>query len=132
MKGVLSQEYQDSLIQEHGGWGFPVKKSSLEKQFDLDMTQEFYEDENGNQIEQTKTTWGYDDFEMEIYAATREEVEAVRELLMSAQKLSGNVNEQMMNIITEETEAFFSGQKSAADTAGVIQNRIQIYVNENR
>ena len=132
VKGILSQEYQDSLIQENGGWGFPVKKSSLEKQFDLDMTQEFYEDESGNQIEQPKTTWGFDDFEMEIYAATREEVEAVRELLMSAQKLSGNVNEQMMNIITEETEAFFSGQKSAADTAGVIQNRIQIYVNENR
>ena len=96
------------------------------------MTQEFYEDENGNQIEQTKTTWGYDDFQMEIYAATKEEVEAVRELLMSAQKLSGSVNEQMVNIITEETEAFFSGQKSAADTAAVIQNRIQIYVNENR
>lgn len=132
IKSILSQEYQDSLIQEHGGWGFPIKKSSLEKQFDLDMTQDFYEDENGNQVEQAKTTWGYDDFQMEIYAATAEEVEAVRELLMSAQKLSGNVNEQMMNIITEETEAFFSGQKSAADTAGVIQNRIQIYVNENR
>lgn len=132
VKSILSEEYQDSLIQQSGGWGFPVKKSSLEKQFDLDMTQEFYEDENGNQIEQTKTTWGYDDFQMEIYAATKEEVEAVRELLMSAQKLSGSVNEQMVNIITEETEAFFSGQKSAADTAAVIQNRIQIYVNENR
>lgn len=132
VKSILSQEYQDSLVQEHGGWGFPVKKTSLEKQFDLDMTQEFYEDENGNQTEQAKTTWGYDDFEMDIYAATKEEVEAVRELLTSAQKLSGSVNEQIMNIITEETEAFFSGQKSAADTAAVIQNRIQIYVNENR
>ena len=38
----------------------------------------------------------------------------------------------MLNIITEETESFFSGQKSAKDAADVIQNRIQIYVNENR
>ncbi len=39
---------------------------------------------------------------------------------------------QLSQIITEESEPFFKGQKSAKDVAGVIQNRIQIYVNENR
>lgn len=132
MKTVLSEEYQDSLVSEHGAWGFPVKKSSLEKQFELDMTPGYYEDAEGNKVENPKTTWGYDDFTMEIMAATQEEVDAVRELITSAERLSGNVNEQLVNIITEEAEPFFKGQKSAADTAGIIQNRIQIYVNENR
>ena len=96
------------------------------------MTPEYYEDEEGNQVEMSKTTWGYDDFEMEIMAASKEEVDAVRELLKSADRLSGNVDSQLTNIITEEAEPFFKGQKSAKDAAGVIQNRIQIYVNENR
>lgn len=63
---------------------------------------------------------------------TQEEVDAVWALIKSADKMSGSVDEQLNNIITEETEPFFKGQKSAADTAAVIQNRIQIYVNENR
>jgi hypothetical protein len=36
-----------------------------------------------------------------------------------------------MNIITEETESYFAGQKSVDDVAGVIQSRIQLYINEN-
>lgn len=132
VESLISEEFQDSLISEHGNYGFPIKKSALEKQFELDMKPEYYEDENGEQVEQMKTSWGYDDFSMDIYAATQEEVDGVKALIESCEKLSGNVDNQLVNIITEESEAFFKGQKSAADTAGVIQNRAQIYVNENR
>ena len=41
-------------------------------------------------------------------------------------------DEKIMEIITEESNAYFEGQKSAKETADVIQNRIQVYVNENR
>lgn len=132
VKSLISEEFQDSLVRDHGNWGFPVRKSSLEKQFELDMKAEYYEDENGEQVEQMKTSWGYDDFSMDIYAATQEEVDGVKALIESCERISGNVDNQLVNIITEESEAFFKGQKSAADTAGVIQNRAQIYVNENR
>lgn len=132
IKTLLSEEYQDSLVSEHGGWGFPVKKSALDKQFEKDMTPEYYEDENGQKVEQMKTSWGYDDFNIDIYAATQEEVDAVKTIIYSAERTYSSVNEELTNIITEETEAFFKGQKSAKDTADIIQNRIQIYVNENR
>lgn len=132
VRSVISEEYQDNLVEDNYGWGFPIRKESLEKQFEKDMTPEYYEDEEGNQVEMSKTTWGYDDFEMEIMAATQEEIDAVRALLTSAERLNGNVDAQLSNIITEEAEPFFKGQKSAKDAAGVIQNRIQIYVNENR
>lgn len=89
MQTMISKEYQDSLISDHGGWGFPVRKESLEKQFEQDMEAEYFEDESGKKVEQPKTTWGWDDFEMEIYAATPEEVEAVRELIASAKKSEG-------------------------------------------
>lgn len=132
MKTLIEKEYQDDLVSEHGSWGFPIRKDSLEKQFEKDMTPEYYEDEDGNQVESPKTTWGYNDFTIEIMAAKQEEVDAVKRLIASAEKISGNTDQQIINIITEETEPFFKGQKSAADVANIIQNRVQIYVNENR
>ena len=131
VKVLLSEEYQSELVNGHA-WGFPVMKSALEKQFEMDMTPEYYTDENGKQVESPKTTWGYDDFQMEIMAASQAEVDAVREMITSAEKTATSINEELNNIIQEETAAFFSSQKSAKDTADVIQNRVQIYVNENR
>ncbi len=49
-----------------------------------------------------------------------------------AEPSSATGNDEITNIITEEAEAFFKGQKSVADVAGVIQSRVQVYVNENR
>lgn len=126
---IIGKEHQENMTDD---WGFPVMVSALEKKFEADMTPEYYEDENGEQVESMKTSWGYNDFNIDIYAATQEEIDTVWALLKSANKISGSVDEQLINIITEETEPFFKGQKSAADTAAVIQNRIQIYVNENR
>ena len=130
IKSIISEEVQDGLVSD--SWGFPIKKSALDKMFEKDMEAEYYEDENGNMVEQVKTSWGYEDFNIDIMAATQEEVDGVKMLITSAQKLYGNADNQLVNIITEEAEPFFKGQKSAADTAGIIQNRIQIYVNENR
>ena len=65
-------------------------------------------------------------------AATQEEIDTVKALIASAQKFQGFTDDQLREIITEEAEAFFMGQKSAEDAANHIQNRIQIYVNENR
>lgn len=134
MQSLLTEEFQNGLVSEHGNYGFPVRKSALDAQFELDMTPDYYEDENGEQVESPKTHWGWDDFEMEIMAATQEEIDAVKALIASAEKISimDGATSQPVKIITEESEAFFKGQKSAADVAGVIQNRIQIYVNENR
>ena len=104
MQVLLSEDYQDDLAEGRNGYGFPIKKSSLDKQFEKDMEPDYYEDEDGNKVESPKTTWGWDDFEMEIMAATQEEVDAVKALIDSAEKISGSVDEQ---------------------------NRIQTYVNEN-
>ncbi len=112
-------------------YGFPVMKSALEKQFAEDMEEEYYEGADGEKVKQPKTTWGYDDFQIEIYAATEEEVAAVRNLIESADN-AYQYDMQMFSIIEEETGAFFEGQKSAKEVADIIQSRVQIYVNENR
>ena len=41
-------------------------------------------------------------------------------------------DQEIVKIIMEEIEAYFSGQKSAADVAAIIQSRAQMYVDTNR
>ena len=70
-------------------------------------------------------------FALALDLATQEEIDAVRTIIESAEKASTSVNEELINIITEETGAFFKGQKSAKETADIIQNRVQIYMKEH-
>ncbi len=41
-------------------------------------------------------------------------------------------NQDLMNIITEQAQPYFAGDKSLAETARLIQNRATLYVNESR
>ena len=56
----------------------------------------------------------------------------MQDLINVAEPSSATGNDEITNIITEEAEAFFKGQKSVSDVANVIQSRVQVYVNENR
>ena len=40
-------------------------------------------------------------------------------------------NEEIMDIVSEEIEAFFAGDKTAEETAKLIQNRVQLYLDTN-
>ena len=130
IRQTLTKEYQESA-ENFSGYGFPVMKSGLEALFRRDMEDEYEILADGTKEKRPKTTWGYDDFEIQIYAATEEEIATVRNLLTSIDTLY-QYDQQVMRIINEETEAFFAGQKPVEHVADVIQNRIQIYVNENR
>ena len=40
-------------------------------------------------------------------------------------------DDEIINIINEEAGAYYSGQKGIEDVVNIIQNRVQLYVNEN-
>lgn len=123
-------------------WGsmnnFPIRRDMLEETFESAMKEDYVydengeimQDENGDPMIQPKTTWGYDDWEAEIYAATPEQVQVVRDLIDNVSVATNN-DQTILNIINEEAAAYFEGQKSAQEVAGVIQSRIQTYVSEN-
>ena len=62
---------------------------------------------------------------------TQEEVEEICQFIYGVNR-TAYYNEEIRNIIIEDAEAFFSGQRSAQEVAGIIQSRAQVYVNENR
>lgn len=113
------------------GWGLPVNKKDLEEVFAESMEKEYYTNENGEEVESPKTTWGYDNWEADIYAATQEDIEAIRELIDGALPMAYG-NEDILNIISEEAGAYFEGQKTAKEVADIIQSRVTIYVSENQ
>lgn len=124
LKLFLKEEYQDSLT-----YNFPVRISSLRKLEEKAWEKPYYLDENGNKVE-------YDDYYyisgMEIPAVplTQEETGEFVDYLMSLDKLCV-YNEALNNIITEECESYFAGQKTAQEVADIIQSRAKIYVSEN-
>ena len=40
-------------------------------------------------------------------------------------------NQEILKIIGEEAQAYYKGDKSAADVAALIQSRLSVYVSEN-
>lgn len=120
------------------GWGLPINKKAYEKakaeamtpEYQTDMNGNFILDENGNKIEQPKYSYGDSSGNMyEVYALTQEQVDKLEELINSTTR-TYSTNEKISQIINEEAAAYFSGAKSAEETAKMVQSRVKTYVSE--
>ena len=82
--------------------------------------------------EQPKTTYGFgDNFTVDVYAMTEQEKEVILDLFKNTTTFMRYDN-SLSDIINEEIQPFFKGEKSAADAAKMIQSRATIYVNEQK
>lgn len=106
-------------------WNLPVNKAAFEQKIADAMKEQ---DDNGGV---TNSTWWYDDVEITIGPLTEEDAQAVRDMVYNA-TTEAAYDQQLMNIITEEAEYYFNGEKSAQEIAGIIQSRAQLYIDENR
>ena len=123
VKSFFTDEYQNNIE-----YGFPVtksafeeaKKKSLDRPYKMVDGKKEYEDE----------IYYIDGKEVTLSPLTQEEADIVADYVLSIEKFY-DYNTDVHNIITEEAEAYFSGQKSAEEVAKIIQSRINIYINEN-
>lgn len=119
----LEDEYQSEI------YSFPVAKDAFMNKVNEAMEKPYYLDENGEKVE-------YEDYfymngeSIELPNMSQEQADEFVSFIESVNK-KAYYNEQIQNIITEESAAFFEGQKSAQDVVAIIQSRAQIYVNEN-
>ena len=118
--------------------------SANRKQFDIEAAEavkiQYYTDDNGEYILdeegnpiQMNTGGGmsYEDgWSIEFTVPTQQEVDTIVSIIENARPISAQ-NEEIMKIINEEVEGFFSGQKPVKDVADIIQRRVQMYVDEN-
>lgn len=120
-------------------WGIPTKKQKFEDMITKATTVEYLLDENGDQVldengEPITTSGGasmsMDGWTYEYHIPTLEDVEILRDLVDSARPMN-SVNEDIITILTEETAAYFAGEKTIDQVTDIIQSRIQIYISEN-
>lgn len=121
-------------------FGFSANKKQFEKeaaeavkiQYYTDDNGEYILDEEGNPIQMnTGGGMSYEDgWSIEYTVPTQQEVDTIISIIENARPISAQ-NEEIMKIINEEVEGFFSGQKPVKDVADIIQRRVQMYVDEN-
>lgn len=109
---------------------FPMNAKSFDNLLNKLMEKQMIKDENGNEIEESRYGIGTAGGEtIELYALTAEQRDALMKVFDETTMLN-EPDRKLMEIINEETAAFFSGSKTAEETAKIIQNRASIYVSE--
>ncbi len=89
-------------------------------------------DENGEKLVEPKATYyGNDGESSSIDAMSQAQADQVMALYNSIHTMNGS-NDAIYNIVTEEAGAYFAGQRSLNDVASIIQNRVGLYVAEQK
>lgn len=123
---VGSEAYAIAAVSEHkeSAWGFIEKVLTQEKEG-------FYKDFHISYPAMKKVLEERARSAMRKWGLTRDDLNAVLELIPEAIPFFSVGDDEIIKIITEEAPAYYSGQKGIDDVAGIIQNRVQLYVDEN-
>ncbi len=121
------------LLQGYDGQGFPVVKAQFDQAMEAAMQDEFTTAEDGEHSTEKlpKEYYGDADRQVFAYAATKEEVDAVRELVEAA-AARFECHPAIQDIINEEAEGYLSGQVDLDRTVEKIQNRVSLLLQESR
>ena len=124
---ISSDAYAIAAVSEHkeAAWNFIEESLTQEKENELyagfyityPTLKKTLDERAETAIERGELTW--------------DELNVVLELLPDATPLYSVKDDEIIKIINEEAPAYYSGQKGIDDVVSVIQNRAQLYVNEN-
>ncbi len=127
---LLTEEHQEDF------WGFPSNRHVFETRKEASMKEEETADMPvaeaaavGARVEAAVAVDGVMPEEDRVKPLTEADCQRIMDLYESCSTIYGT-NEEVMNIINEEVEPFFDGQKTAEETAKLIQNRVSLYVAE--
>ena len=124
----------DFQKQASGSYGLPVRKDALEKKMEYAMATKAYKDDDGTQVTPiTDSTYSMDDFTVELKPYTKAHMDLFRSIVDRIGKENNydTYFNDISEIINEESKAFFAGDKTAEETAKILQSRVKIYVSEN-
>ena len=129
VRGLLGEDYYKSARYVDG---LPLNQKAYDAAEAEAMKKETYKDpETGEVQEMPAGTIGWGDFELNFYAMTKEEAQGLRELIASTDRTNA-YDKNIMDIINEEVQSFSKNVKTAEQAAALIQDRVSLYVNEQR
>ncbi len=132
------ESYISGKQEKDGGMaGFPILRSRLDAMLEAALS-DYLLDEDGNPVtdqfgdyvpKSSGTISFSNTYSYSTHVVKQEEADVIRNIIEH-----GRLQERstpILDIIVEETKAYFDGQKSLDDVIGVIQNRVQLYLDEN-
>ena len=134
---LLTESYEEEL-----GYNFPANRNLFEKQKKDAMTPTYVKDADGNfaidpetgEREKEIKGWTFDPETMEsipVYAYTAEQIERAEKVIAVTDRVP-DANKPLVDIVREQAQPFFAGQRSAEEVAKFVQSKANIYVNEQR
>ena len=130
LRRLYSYDFQK---QASGSYGLPVRKDALEKKMEYAMATKAYKDDDGTQVTPIDDSYTIDSFTVNIKPYTKAHMDLFRTIVGRIGKESNydTYFNDISEIITEETKALYAGDKTAKETAEILQSRVKIYVSEN-
>lgn len=125
ISSFFTEEYQTS----DNFYQIPALKTAFGKKLDDAMKKPYYTDQDGKKVEY-EDTYYLGEKEMKIPPLTQAQRDYLEEYILGIKAGSYYYDEEVYNIINEEVQTFFKGEKTAQETASVIQNRVSILVSE--
>ncbi|MBQ9142999.1 MAG: extracellular solute-binding protein [Lachnospiraceae bacterium] len=135
---LISYRLSDPMLDSYG---FYTSAKALEEQFAEAMEKEYEKDSNwevligtdGEPVEAPK--WNRSDFgeqnKIEAYAAREKDIENLRAIIDGASYAYGLNSNSIYQIVQEEVYHYLGENKSPEETVSLIQNRVQLYLDEN-
>ncbi len=142
MRQLLLPQYagNENASQWGGHNGFPSNKADFQWMAEQSMIPDGYKtdedgnqilDEDGNPIEESHSSWGINNFTIDVFATKQEEYDQIMDLYNQVDRMSGS-DDNVYDIVTEVSGSYFAGDRSLDDAASLIQNKVTTYVNESR
>ena len=121
VKSLTAEDYQDTITGE-----LPVRRASLDKQLKQAMQPEYLED--GSKKVKSEALFEGED-PLAVYQITEEDAGQLLSII-EAIKYNSAIDRTLHNILLEEADIFFHGERSIKETADIIQNRASLYLKE--
>lgn len=101
-------------------------------EYEKDADGNYRLDEDGNKIPIPRISYGTENGVIDFYALTQEQADKLYQAITSTTAVYDYYTDSIFDIVVEQSQAFFAGQKSAEDVAKLVQSKANIYVNEQR
>ncbi|MDR2590933.1 MAG: extracellular solute-binding protein [Oscillospiraceae bacterium] len=108
---------------------FPIRIDLYDKMIAEEMEELTEIDEHGNSVIVPRFRFEFGGNEVSIYALRAETASLLRSIVESG-RARGRFNSELMEIIMADFASFVAGNRTADDTARIIQSRVQIWLSE--
>ncbi len=132
LRQFLTYDYQKSLSIDESD-GFPTRKDVLEKKLEYAQAKKQYKDQDGTVVKPIHSSVGFDGKKIKLRPLNKKEVAVINEMIQRV-GISSGYNEgvkDIMDIVMEEVESYYAGDKTVEEVMEIIQNRVKLYVSEN-